>query len=75
MPLGDMDLLSLDLSAPQANQAVQSPTKKQSKAGKSMKGDEAGAKTWYDLFADLDPIGNPDAIHKKSEDKEDNRYC
>lgn len=34
-------------------------------------------KTWYDIFADLDPLGNPDAIgDKEKENKEmENRYC
>jgi hypothetical protein len=34
-----------------------------------------GAKSWYDIFADLDPIANPDAIGKKETEESDNRYC
>jgi len=36
-----------------------------------------GAKSWYDIFADLDPLGNPDSIGDKEKDSKDaeNRYC
>lgn len=29
--------------------------------------------SWYNLFADLDPLGNPDALGNKKED--DDRNC
>ena len=33
-------------------------------------------KSWYDIFADLDPIANPDAVGKKDSSEEtENRYC
>ncbi|CAG7823073.1 unnamed protein product [Allacma fusca] len=33
------------------------------------------AKSWYDIFADLDPIANPDAVGKKETEEIENRYC
>jgi len=37
----------------------------------------SGIVAWYNSFADLDPLANPDAIGKKEEEKErtENRYC
>lgn len=37
----------------------------------------SAGKTWYDIFADLDPLGNPDAIGDKEKDAKEmeNRYC
>lgn len=69
-----MDLLSLDLSAPQTQSTMQ-PEQQQHQ--KSVPSNENSTKSWYDLFADLDPIGNPDSINNKSDNSKDseNRYC
>ena len=59
----DSDLLNFNAPAPQA----------------SSKGSKEAAKSnpasWYDIFADLDPISNPDAVGKKKEEDTENRYC
>ncbi|CAL8096874.1 unnamed protein product [Orchesella dallaii] len=73
---GELDLLSLslDTSTPLAN-APASQAEHQTPAANTNSNNSV--KSWYDLFADLDPIGNPDSINKKSEDgkESDSRYC
>jgi len=45
----------------------------QKKTDTSKKGKEKDMASWYNLFADLDPLGNPDALGNKKED--DDRNC
>jgi hypothetical protein len=63
----DQDLLNL--SGPSLKSAPLALPKSDDKASSS--------KSWYDIFADLDPLGNPDAIGDKDKDNKEieNRYC
>jgi len=63
----------INLSAPaNAASGLQS-----TKGMKRMDEKSTDGSQWYDIFADLDPIANPDSLGKKEgEEKEiDNRYC
>ena len=44
----------------------------QAKSSKSKKGDERV--DWFDLFAELDPLANPDAIGRRRNEDQD-RNC
>lgn len=62
-------------STPSTNAGVNASLKDvfQKKTDTSKKGKEKDMASWYNLFADLDPLGNPDALGNKKED--DDRNC
>lgn len=71
-PLGAMGMMPVP-SGPQQEQgprqqAAVAKSKQQQQPKKGQKGDMSA---WFNLFADLDPLSNPDAIGRKTEDISD----
>lgn len=54
---------------------VSSSSATSTNAASAKKLDQNAAKSWYDIFADLDPISNPDAVGKKESEEVPSRYC
>ena len=50
---------------------LQEDQKKQQSSGAGAKGDMS---QWFSLFADLDPLANPDAIGKTTKQADENCY-
>jgi len=73
---GNMESPSNILSSASSNNLAADTSLKdvfQKKTDTSKKGKEKDMASWYNLFADLDPLGNPDALGNKKED--DDRNC
>ena len=65
------------MSSPARPAAVQKQLKQQQqqKAASSLPGaDKADMSQWFSLFADLDPLANPDAIGKTTKEEDKNCY-
>ena len=59
--------------APSEARNAQSLPGKAKEKGKGKKGSDMSA--WFNLFSDLDPLANPDAIDKQNKRSEEDRQC
>ncbi|XP_078702548.1 uncharacterized protein LOC144928207 isoform X2 [Branchiostoma floridae x Branchiostoma belcheri] len=62
-------------SMQQGQQQQQQPLLQQEQKGKPGKGVGKDMSAWFNLFADLDPLANPDAIGRKEGENQEERNC
>ncbi|XP_075225513.1 islet cell autoantigen 1-like protein isoform X2 [Lycorma delicatula] len=69
----DIFLPSQLLSQPQSLPTAEKITKNDNQKGTNASSNQTGKPSWLDLFAELDPLANPDAVGKTK--SEDDRNC
>ncbi len=76
LSLGDEDLLrDFPMPSPSRPAAVQKELdEKKRKSNSKNKSGSSDMSQWFSLFADLDPLANPDAIGKTTKEEDKNCY-